>query len=165
MRGRAWVFGNDVNTDNIFPTRFASILDTKEMAHHVFADIRPDFAIKFSPGDVVVGGDNFGCGSLRETAILGFKALGSDVIIAKSFARGFIRNAVNKGVWLIKLGNIDFAVSEGDMLEVDCRSGDIKNIRTGVAVHGEPFTGIASDILNMGGITAYVKKKRVLTKI
>jgi 3-isopropylmalate/(R)-2-methylmalate dehydratase small subunit len=155
--GRAWVFGDEINTDNIFPTRFAADPTVEDMAKHVFADIRPAFAKEFRKGDIIVVGHNFGCGSLRETSIFGFKGLGSTVIVAKSFARGFIRNAVNNGIWLITLGDTPIDIEDGDMLSVDSRSGIIQNKRTGNMVTGMPLSGLAAKIVEGGGTTSYFK--------
>jgi 3-isopropylmalate/(R)-2-methylmalate dehydratase small subunit len=154
---KAWVFGDYINTDNIFPTRFAADPTIEEMAKHVFADLRPEFAKEFKIGDVVIAGHNFGCGSLRETSIFGFKGLGSTVIAAKSFARGFIRNAVNNGIWLITLSDAEFEIEDGDGVFVDHRTGIIHNQRTGAKINGKPLSGLAAKIVEAGGATSYFK--------
>jgi len=157
MEGKAWVFGNDVNTDNISPTRFAAAASIEESAAGTFADVRPEFAASCKPGDYVVAGWNFGCGSLREFAVRGFKGLKVGGIIARSFARGFIRNAINTGVWLIVIDDAVFDVRDGDILEADVRAGTVTNRRTGESVQGKPFTGLGADIVEAGGAPGYFK--------
>ena len=157
LEGRVWLFGDDVNTDNISPTRYAADASIEENAAHTFADVRPEFAPNCKPGDYVVAGYNFGCGSLREFAVRGFKGLNVGGIIARSFARGFIRNAINMGVWLIIIGDAEFDVEDGDILEADVKTGFIINKRTGQSVQGKPFTGLGADILEAGGAPSYFK--------
>jgi len=157
LEGKAWVFGNDVNTDNISPTRYAGDAVIEDMARHVFADVRPEFAPGFKPGDIVFGGYNFGCGSFREIAVRGFKGLKVGAIVCRSFARSFIRNAVNMGVWLIDIGDAEFEVADGDILDADVHTGTVYNKRTGKSVQGKPFTGVAAGIAEAGGAPVYFK--------
>jgi 3-isopropylmalate/(R)-2-methylmalate dehydratase small subunit len=159
MEGRAWVFGDDIDTDIMFPNRFSPDPTPEEMAKHVFYDFRPEFAREAKPGDIVVAGRNFGYGSYRESPAFGMRALGIQAVIARSFARAFYRNASNSGLWLITLGDAEFHCEDGDRLEVDPRSGAITNKTTGKNVRGTPFAGIAREIVEAGGATRYFKSK------
>ncbi len=159
MEGRAWVFGDNVDTDTMFPNRFSPDPTPADMAKHVFYDFRPEFAREAKPGDIVVGGHNFGYGSYRESPAVGMRALGIRVIIARSFARAFYRNASNSGIWLISLGDVEFHCKDGSSLEVDPHSGVIANKATGKQVQGTPLSGIAREIVEAGGATRYFRSK------
>ncbi len=159
MEGRAWVFGDDIDTDTMFPNRFSPDPTPEEMAKHVFYDFRPEFAREAKPGDIVVAGYNLGYGSYRETPAVGLRALGIPVIIARSFARAFFRNASNSGIWLITLRDGEFHCQEGERLEVAPRSGLIINQTTGKQFRGTPLSGIARAIVEAGGATRYFKSK------
>ena len=158
MAGRAWVFGDNIDTDNIFPTRFGGDATLEEIGSHAFCDFRPEFASTVKPGDVVVAGYNYACGSYRETAALCVKVGGVNVVVARSFSRAFYRNAVNNGLWLVTLGDAKFDCTDGDMVEVEPRTGLVTNKTTGVKVKGKPLSGIAVDIVEAGGATEYFKK-------
>ncbi len=157
MEGRAWVFGDDIDTDNMFPNRFSPDPTPEEMAKHVFYDLRPEFAKEAKPGDIVVAGHNLGYGSYRESPSVGLRALGVQVIIARSFARAFYRNAVTMGIWLITLGETKFHCEDGNHLAVDPRSGVVTNRATGEQVGGTPLSGMALEIVEAGGATRYFK--------
>ncbi|MDI7258638.1 MAG: 3-isopropylmalate dehydratase small subunit [Thermodesulfobacteriota bacterium] len=159
MEGRAWVFGDDIDTDNMFPARFSPDPTPEEMAKHVFYDLRPEFAKEAKPGDIVVAGHNFGYGSYRESPSVGMRALGVRLIIARSFARAFYRNAVTMGIWLVRLGDVEFHCEDGNNLEVDPHSGMITNQATGEQVWGTPLSGIAQEIVESGGATHYFKPR------
>jgi 3-isopropylmalate/(R)-2-methylmalate dehydratase small subunit len=159
MEGRAWIFGDNIDTDYMFPARFSPDPTPEEMAKHVFYDMRPEFSREAKPGDIVVAGHNFGYGSYRESPSVGLRALGVQVIIARSFARAFYRNAVTMGIWLITLGEKKFHCEDGHHLEVDSRSGEIINQTTGEQVRGTPLSGMAREIVEAGGATQYFKPK------
>jgi 3-isopropylmalate/(R)-2-methylmalate dehydratase small subunit len=159
LQGRAWVFGDNIDTDNIFPTRFGGDPTLQAIASHAYNDFRPEFAQEAKPGDIVVAGVNFGCGSYRETAALCHRALGVPVIVARSFARAFYRNAINNGIWLITTGDSKFDCADGHVLEVDPASGLVVDKDTGQQVHGTPLSGLAADIVAAGGATAYFKPR------
>ncbi|MBU2617622.1 MAG: 3-isopropylmalate dehydratase small subunit, partial [Euryarchaeota archaeon] len=116
MMGNVWKFGDDVNTDAIIPGRYLTINDPKELAKHVFEGVLPEFAQQVQPGDIIVAGRNFGCGSSREHAPLALKGAGISCIIAKSFARIFFRNAINVGLPVLECDKID-QIERGDALE------------------------------------------------
>jgi 3-isopropylmalate/(R)-2-methylmalate dehydratase small subunit len=150
---RAWKFGDDVDTDAIIPGRFLIINDPKELATHAFEGVRPDF--RPSPGDVVVAGENFGCGSSREHAPLALKGAGIKCVIAKSFARIFFRNSINIGLPMLECREAD-RISDGDVLEVE---GDtIKNITKGEAYRTAPLPEFLEEIVRAGGLIEYAKK-------
>ena len=159
MEGKVWVFGDKIDTDNIFPTRFGGDASLEEMAKHIFYDYRPEFAKSVKPGDIIVAGYNFGCGSYRETAAAGLKALGIKIVIARSFARAFYRNAINSGVWLISIRDMDFSCEEGDVFDVEPSLGLITNKVTGKQISGTPLSGIAVNIVEAGGATSYFKPR------
>lgn len=159
MSDRAWVFGNNIDTDTIFPTRFGGDPNLEEMAKHAFYDYRPEFAKTAKPGDIVVAGNNFGSGSYRETAVICLKALGIRAVVARSFPRAFYRNAINNGMWLVTLGDSEFDCQDGNELEVDHNTGLVINKSTGKQVLGTPLTGFAMEIAKAGGATSFFKSQ------
>ncbi|HTX44194.1 MAG TPA: 3-isopropylmalate dehydratase small subunit [Methanocella sp.] len=149
---RAWKFGNDIDTDAIIPGRFLIINDAKELAKHAFEGVRPDF--KPAEGDVVVAGENFGCGSSREHAPLALKGAGIKCVIAKSFARIFFRNSINIGLPMLECGDAD-RISDGDILEVE---GDkIKNLTRNETYQTVPLPEFLEEIVDEGGLIEYAR--------
>ncbi len=149
---KAWKFGDDVDTDAIIPGRFLIINDPKELAKHAFEGVRPDF--RPSPGDVVVAGENFGCGSSREHAPLALKGAGIKCVIAKSFARIFFRNSINIGLPMLECKDAD-RIADGDILEVE---GDtIKNLTKDEAYQTVPLPEFLEDIVDKGGLIEYAR--------
>lgn len=165
MQGKAFVFGDNIDTDNIFPTRFGGDATTEQMAKHIFFDFRPGFSDEIKKGDFITAGYNFGCGSYRETAAAGISALGVPLIIARSFARAFYRNAVNNGIWLITLPDLEFKCQEGNVLKADVESGLVINQTTGQQAKGKPLSGIAREIVQAGGATKFFKSKVIYPEI
>ncbi|BAI63064.1 3-isopropylmalate dehydratase small subunit [Methanocella paludicola SANAE] len=150
---RAWKFGDDVDTDAIIPGRFLIINDAKELAKHAFEGVRPDF--RPSPGDVVVAGENFGCGSSREHAPLALKGAGIKCVIAKSFARIFFRNSVNIGLPMLECEDAG-RISDGDVLEVE---GDvIRNLTKGETYRTAPLPEFLEEIVRAGGLIEYARE-------
>lgn len=117
--GKVWVLGDDIDTDIIIPTEYLALKTVQDMAPYAFSPLRPELAAQIKPGDIIVAGKNFGCGSSREQAPEIIKALGIKCVIAKSFARIFFRNAINNGLLLIENADLRDAVSEGDTIEVE----------------------------------------------
>lgn len=157
LRGRAHVFGDDINTDYIISGKYKfKTLDMKELATHLMEDIDPEFHRKVQPGDFIVAGRNFGCGSSREQAPLVIKAAGISAVLAASFARIFFRNAINKGLPVVECDTS--GIHSGDELEVDLGRGLVRNLTTGDQVEIKPLPGVMMDILNEGGLTQYLKK-------
>ncbi|MDI6640416.1 MAG: 3-isopropylmalate dehydratase small subunit [Methanocellales archaeon] len=154
--GNVWKFGDDVNTDAIIPGRYLTINDPKELAKHVFEGVLPEFAQQVQPGDIIVAGRNFGCGSSREHAPLALKGAGISCIIAKSFARIFFRNAINVGLPVLECDKIDL-IEEGDMLEVDLAKGMINNKTKGERYQAMPLPEFVRNIIEHGGLIEYTK--------
>ena len=157
-KGTIFKFHNDLDTDQIIASQYLLLPNLEEMKSHAFESLDPDFAQKVKPGDFVVGGENFGCGSSREQAPGVLKALGVKAVIAKSFARIFYRNAINIGLPVI---TADIEVEEGDILEVNIEDGIIINETTKKTFKIKPFDAEMLDILENGGlVNQYLKNKK-----
>ena len=158
MRGRAWKYGDDVNTDEIIPARYLNTIDPKELASHCMEDADPEFPRKVRPGDVIVGGSNFGCGSSREHAPIAIKAAGVSCVIARTFARIFFRNCINTGLPILVCPAAAAEIQTGDELEIDLASGKITNITQNKEYSTPPFPKEMQDIIAAGGLMNFVKK-------
>jgi 3-isopropylmalate/(R)-2-methylmalate dehydratase small subunit len=159
IRGRAWIFGDDISTDHIIPGRFYHLRSNlDELKKHVFDDIAPGFSERVGKGDIIVGGRNFGLGSSREHAPLIIKMAGIDAIVARSFARIFYRNAINVGLAAI-ICPVD-GIGEGDELEISLDEGRMVDTTTGERKKFSPLPPIMQSILNEGGLDYYIKKYR-----
>ncbi len=156
--GKVWKYGDNINTDVIFPGKYTyAIMEPEEMAKHALEDLDPDFARKVKLGDVVVAGRNFGCGSSREQAAACLKAAGAQAIIAKSFARIFFRNAINLGLPVIQSEEIVNQLSSGDSVTIDLKRGKVK---VNEKVLSFPlFPESVTRILAAGGLIPYTKEK------
>jgi len=157
VSGKAWKFGDDVNTDLIVPGKYLELVDPHEMAKHAMEGVDPDFPGKVSEGDVVVGGSNFGCGSSREHAAIALKYVGVGAVVAESFARIFYRNAINLGLPALECPGISEAVSEGDSLEIDLTGGKVVNATTGKEFDFIPLPGFMVEVLGEGGLVTYIR--------
>jgi 3-isopropylmalate/(R)-2-methylmalate dehydratase small subunit len=156
-KGRVWKYGDDVNTDVIFPGKYTySILEPEEMARHALEDLDPDFAQKVKPGDVIVAGRNFGCGSSREQAATCLKYAGVQAVIARSFARIFFRNAINQGLPALQSEETVDSIESGEDIEIDFASGKIKTEKGVFAF--SPFPESVLGILKEGGLIPYTRK-------
>lgn len=162
MKGNCWKFGNNINTDEIIPARYLNTTDTKELAAHCMEDADPDFMKKIKVGDIIVAGDNFGCGSSREHAPIAIKAARISCVIARSFARIFFRNAINIGLPIFECPEAAEQVREGDEVEVNLASGEILNHTTKKRFKFEPFPQEMQEIIQAGGLMNFVKKKAVV---
>ena len=160
LEGKVWRYRDNIDTDVIIPARYLNTFDPKELAKHCMVDIDKDFAQKVRPGDIMVGGKNFGCGSSREHAPVAIKACGVPVIIAASFARIFYRNGINVGLPLMEIGDNVERIHAGDKLSVDLSSGKIRDITTGETFQATPLPGFIQDIAKAGGLIQYVKEYR-----
>lgn len=160
LEGKVWRYGDNIDTDVIIPARYLNTFDPKELAKHCMVDIDKDFAQKVRPGDIIVGGKNFGCGSSREHAPVAIKACGVPVIIAASFARIFYRNGINVGLPLMEIGDNVERIHAGDKLSVDLSSGQIRDLTTGETFQAPPLPGFIQDIAKAGGLIQYVKEYR-----
>ncbi|MFA5073768.1 MAG: 3-isopropylmalate dehydratase small subunit [Nitrospirota bacterium] len=164
FNGHAWKFGNDVDTDAIIPARYLNTSDPKELATHCMEDsTTPDFAKKAKPGDIIVAGKNFGCGSSREHAPIAIKAAGIGCVIAKSFARIFYRNSFNMGLPIFESPEASEGIQEGDAIEVDADQGIIRNITTQKEFAVSPVPAFMQELIAAGGLMAYTKKKAGLS--
>ncbi|HUX02108.1 MAG TPA: 3-isopropylmalate dehydratase small subunit [Phycisphaerae bacterium] len=157
LKGRVHVFGDDVNTDEIIPARYLNTTDPAELAKHCMEDADPEFVRKMRPGDLIVAGENFGCGSSREHAPIALKAAGVACVVARSFARIFFRNAINTGLAIIACPEAAADTSPGDELELDLAAGRIRNLTTGRAFTFPPFTKEIQAIIAAGGLMPFVK--------
>ncbi len=157
IKGRVHKFGDDINTDDIIAAKYLVTTDEKELGRHCMETIARDFSHKVNPGDIIVAGKNFGCGSSREHAPLAIKGCGIAAVIARSFAGIFFRNAINIGLPFLELDEIE-GISDGDMLEIDLSSGIIKNLSTNQAYKTQPFPEFLQEIVKRGGLMNYIKK-------
>ena len=158
IKGEVHKFGNDINTDDIIAAKYLVYTDEKELGKHCMENIAPDFLKKVNPGDIIVAGKNFGCGSSREHAPLALKGCGIAAVLAKSFAAIFFRNAINIGLPFIELpqaGKID----EGDSLEIDLDSGKIKNHTKDEVYTTQAYPQFLQDIVAEGGLLNWIKKR------
>lgn len=159
MAAKAWVYGDNVDTDVIIPARYLNTSDPSELAKFCMEDIDKTFAIEVQEGDVIVAGENFGCGSSREHAPIAIKASGVKAVIAKSFARIFFRNAINIGLVILKNSELPDEISKGDEIEVDEENGIIKNLTTGKEYQTTAYTGSIKELIDVGGLVNYTKAK------
>ena len=158
IRGRAWKFGDDVNTDVIMPGKYLAMRNPELIAPYIMEGIDPDFGRKAKPGDIIVAGKNFGCGSSRETAPGGLKAFGIGAVIAPTFARIFLRNAVNIGLPVLECPAAA-GIREGDLVAVDVASGRITDETTGAIYHAAPFPPFLQELIAAGGLVNYARKR------
>ena len=156
LKGRVWKFGNNIDTDAIIPARYLSSTDPKVLGEHCMEPLDPSFAKKVKKSDIIVGGFNFGCGSSREHAPIAILALGIPLIIAKSFARIFYRNAFNKGLALLEADIFD-ETEQGEEIEVDITTGIIK--WRAQEVKAKPIPPFMVELINEGGLINYLRKK------
>jgi len=159
LKGRAFVFGHNLDTDQIYPGRYLELTDADDVGQHAMEGADPKFVQKFKPGDIIVAGRNFGCGSSREQAAYTLKVRKVGAIIAESFARIFYRNAINLGLPVLICPNIRQQVSDGDLLTIDFASGRGINESTGRMFQAEPLSEYVINIIKSGGITALIKKE------
>ena len=159
IKGKVHKFGDDINTDDIIAAKYLVSTDPKELGSHCMETISPEFSQKVSPGDIIVAGNNFGCGSSREHAPLAIKGCGISAVIAKNFAAIFFRNAINIGLPFLESSDID-NINDGDMVEIDLSSGIIKNITQGKDFKTQAFPEFLQDIVSSGGLIEYIKKKK-----
>jgi 3-isopropylmalate/(R)-2-methylmalate dehydratase small subunit len=159
LEGRVWRFGNDVDTDLIIPARYLNTTDPKELASHCMEDADPSFAGKVKPGDIIVAGKNFGCGSSREHAPIAIKAAGVSCVIASSFARIFYRNSINIGLPILESPEASQAISEGDQLRIDLSGGTIQDITRGATFRASEFPPFMQQLIECGGLIPYIKTK------
>lgn len=159
IRGKAYKFGNNIDTDQIYPGRYLDLVDPLEIANHCMEGADETFVTKINPGDIIVAGKNFGCGSSREHAVITLMSAKVGAVVAESFGRIFYRNAINLGLPLLVCPGITESVNEGDEVEVDFIEGIIVNNITHKKVQGEKFSEYLMEIITNGGIKPLFKKK------
>ncbi len=160
LEGNVWRYGDNVDTDVIIPARYLNTADPQALAAHCMEDIDPAFAGKVKPGDIIVAGRNFGCGSSREHAPVAIKASGVTCVIADGFARIFYRNGINIGLPLVELGAAVAEMNNGDRIRVDLDAGTIENLVSGKKFAIQPLPGFIQEIARAGGLINYVKGEK-----
>lgn len=155
--GKAWTFGDDIDTDQIIPARYLVTTDAAELAQHCLEIADPEFPKKAQPGDIIIGGKNFGCGSSREHAPLAIKGLGIQCIVAKSFARIFYRNTFNIGMCAVECPEAVDAIQTGQTVTVDPREGVVRV--DGQTFRAQPLPPFMQQLVEIGGLMPWVKKK------
>jgi 3-isopropylmalate/(R)-2-methylmalate dehydratase small subunit len=159
MVNKAWKYGDNVDTDVIIPARYLNTSDPNEYSKYCMCDIDKTFAQEVEDGDIIVAGENFGCGSSREHAPVAIKTCGVKAVIAKSFARIFFRNAINIGLVILKSNELPDEVTKGDKIEIDAENGKIKNLTTGKEYTTTAYTGSIKELIDVGGLVNYTKAK------
>ena len=157
-QGHVFKYGDNVDTDVIIPARYLNTADAKELAKHCMEDIDTEYVKKVQPGDIMVAGWNFGCGSSREHAPLVIKTCGTGCVIAKSFARIFYRNAINIGMPILECEAAAREIQLGEEVAIDFDTGIISNITTGKTYQAEPFPEFIQNIIKKGGLLASLKE-------
>lgn len=159
-KGTVHKYGNNIDTDVIIPARYLNTQDHKELASHCMEDIDKDFVNKVREGDIMVGGENFGCGSSREHAPIAIKASGVSCVIASTFARIFYRNAINIGLPILECPEASKGIEAGDEVSVDFDSGVITNVTKGETYQAQPFPEFIQNIIRSGGLMNSIKEKQ-----
>ena len=158
MKGKVWKFGDDIDTDIIVPGRYLIYTDEETLSEHCMEGLDPDFKSKVNPGDFILGGKNFGCGSSREHAPIAIKGCGISAVIAESFARIFYRNATNVGVPLLEAPGISTIIEDGEEIQVDMDNGLIIS-ESGKEIEFKKLPPFMLEILEEGGLINYLKKQ------
>jgi len=159
IKGRVFKYGDNIDTDVIIPARYLNTRNPDELAMHCMEDIDREFPKKVKEGDIMVAGQNFGCGSSREHAPIAIKASGISCIIASSFARIFFRNAINIGLPILECRSAADDIQNGDIVEVNLKEGIIRDITTGKEYRAEPFPDFMQEIINAGGLINKTKSE------
>jgi len=158
VKGKVFKYGANVDTDVIIPARYLNTADPKELAKHCMEDIDIHFTERVKPGDIIVGGPNFGCGSSREHAPIAIKASGISCVIAPSFARIFYRNAINMGLAIMESKEAAEAIADGDEVEVNFETGEIRDITSKETFIAKPFPEFIRKIIEADGLVGYISK-------
>ncbi len=159
VKGKAYCFGKNIDTDQIYPGRYLELHEPHEIAKHVMEGANSMFAAEVRPGDIIVGSTNFGCGSSREHAAIALKHVAISVVVAESFACIFYRNCINLGLPLLVCPSISSHVAQGDTVEVDLAAGIVKNLSRGTEIQGEALSDHIINIIRAGGIKPLFKAK------
>ncbi|HNW39676.1 MAG TPA: 3-isopropylmalate dehydratase small subunit [Candidatus Omnitrophota bacterium] len=161
IKGKVHKFSDDINTDDIIAAKYLVSTDPQELGKHCMETISPDFSQAVSPGDIIVAGRNFGCGSSREHAPVAIKGCGISAVIARSFAAIFFRNAINIGLPFLESADVE-QINDGDIIEIDLSSGIIKNLTQEKNYKTQAFPEFLQKIVESGGLINWVKKSRKL---
>jgi len=157
--GKAHLYRRDhINTDEIIPARYLNTDDREELARHCLEDLDAKFIEEVKPGDIIVAGEDFGCGSSREHAVWAIRGAGVQTVIAKTFARIFYRNAINNGFYIIESPEALEKIKDGDELEIDYKKGLVKNKTAGIDIKFNPLPEFALEIIEAGGLLEHIKK-------
>jgi len=159
LRGKAWKYGDDVDTDVIIPARYLNTSDPAELARHCMEDLYGEFASNVSKGDFIVAGKNFGCGSSREHAPIAIKASGASAVIARSFARIFYRNAFNMGLPIFEAPEAVDGIAAGDRISVDMEKGILRDETRGTEFRFAPIPPFMQELVAAGGLLNYIAKR------
>lgn len=159
--GKAWTFGENMNTDEIIPGRYNITIDPVELAKNVFCEVKPEYAKTVTPGDVIVAGQNFGCGSSREHAPIAIKGSQAKCVVAASFARIFFRNAINIGLPILECPEAAADITEGDEIEIELSTGGIFNRTNGHNYQARPLPDFVLKIAEAGGIVKFLKEHEI----
>ena len=159
LRGRAWRFGKNIDTDVIIPIRYCNVANRQELGEHCMAGIDPDFRRKVKPGDIIIAEENFGCGSSREPAPLSIKAAGISCVIAKSFARIFYRNGFNVGLPLLECVEAADQIEQGHEVKVNLDTGEIRNLTLGRCFQAKPIPLFMQELIRDGGLMVHLAKE------
>ena len=157
IQGKVWKFGNNIDTDLIIAARYLNNSDPKELAKHIMEDADPKFVEKMAKGDLIVAGENFGCGSSREHAPIALKAAGISAIIAPTFARIFYRNSFNMGLPIFEVKD-SYKIDEGDEVKIDIKKAKVINITKNESYDFEPIPEFMQELVESGGLINYAKK-------
>ncbi|MDE6362581.1 MAG: 3-isopropylmalate dehydratase small subunit [Clostridia bacterium] len=161
LKGKVFKFGDDIDTDIIVPATYLSTFDPKELAKHCMEYTNPEFYKEVKEGDIVVAGKNFGCGSSREHAPIAIKGCGVSIVIAKSFARIFYRNALNIGLYILECPDAVDGINANDEVSVDVDTGVITNLTSGMTYQAQPFPKFIQNIIECGGLINAIKAKKI----
>lgn len=160
VHGKVHRFGDNIDTDVIIPARYLNSSDPEELKLHCMEDIDPAYVKKMVPGDIIVAGKNFGCGSSREHAPIAIKASGASCVIAETFARIFYRNSINIGLPIIECPEASASIKEGDELSIDFNTGIITDITSGKSYQGQSFPEFMQKLIDAGGLINYINESR-----
>lgn len=159
MEGKAWKFGNNIDTDQIYPGIYVELTEMEDIKKHALSgSAEPKFADEVQPGDIVVAGTNFGCGSSREHAAMTLKGAGVGAVLAESFGRIFFRNAINLGLPVIVCPGISKCAQKGDEIRIDIETGEVTDVTRGKVLKTTPFSPYVLNILESGGIKNMIRK-------
>lgn len=158
MEGKVWKFGDNIDTDLIIAARYLNTSEPSQLAKYVMEDADPDFVSKMQVGDIIVAGENFGCGSSREHAPIALKAAGVSAVIAPTFARIFYRNAFNMGLPIFELPEAN-EIDEGDEVKIDMSSGEVINITKGKSYKFTPIPEFMQELVQAGGLINFAKNE------